>query len=235
MKFIVVFLLFTSTLFSQEINKLDDKGLKDGLWKGVYAQSKRPRYEGTFSHGNEVGTFKFFDDTAVGTVIATREFNAKDNSCYTIFYNQKKNKVSEGKVINKLFEGEWKYYHEDSDKIMTLEFYTNGKLNGVRKVYYPNEKIAEEATYKNGIKNGVYKKYSDTGIVFEECTYINGEFDGAAIYKNSKNEVVAKGVFKKGKKEGIWEFTNNGKTTKQNMSKPNTKKFVKRTKPVQQE
>jgi hypothetical protein len=27
---------------------------------------------------------------------------------YTIFYDQSKNKVSEGKVINRGFEGEWK-------------------------------------------------------------------------------------------------------------------------------
>ena len=129
MKYLFCLFLFSATLFSQEINKLDEKGLKDGLWKGVYETSKRPRYEGTYSHGKEIGTFKFFDDTAVGTVVATREFNTKDNSCYTIFYNQKKNKVSEGKVVNKLFEGEWKYYHEDSDKIMTLELYTKVKLN----------------------------------------------------------------------------------------------------------
>lgn len=229
MKCIIAFLLLTSTfLFSQEINKLDNQGKKDGLWKGVYEVSKRPRYEGTFSHGEEFGTFKFFDDTTVGTVVATREFSTNDNSCYTIFYNPKKNKVSEGKVINKLFEGEWKYYHEDSDKIMTLELYSNGKLNGTRKVYYLNGKIAEESNYKEGIKNGSYKKYADTGIVFEESFYINGQFEGQAIYRNSENVVVAKGVFKNGKKEGIWEFNVNGKSFKENMSKPNIKKFVKK-------
>ena len=229
MKIILVFLvLFSSNLFSQEINKLDDKGLKDGLWKGVYEQSKRPRYEGTFSHGKETGTFKFYDDTTLGSIVATREFNAKDNSCYTIFYNPKKNKVSEGKVVNKLFEGEWKYYHEDSDKIMTLEVYVNGKLNGIRKVYYINGKIAEEATYKNGVKNGTYKKYSDTGIIFEETNYKNGQFDGNAVFRNSDNVVVSKGLFKNGKKEGIWEFNSKGKITKENMSKPKIRKFVKK-------
>jgi antitoxin component YwqK of YwqJK toxin-antitoxin module len=227
MKYLLILLLSTIA-FAQETNKLDAQGKKDGLWKGVYEESKRPRYEGTFSHGKEVGTFKFFDDTKVGTVVATREFSDKDNSCYTIFYNQKKNKVSEGKVVNKLFEGEWKYYHEDSDKIMTLENYVNGKLNGVRKVFYKDGKIAEETTYKMDIKNGSYKKYAADGIVFEESNYKNGQLDGPAIFRNDKNVVASKGVFKNGKKEGIWEFNNNGKITKQDMSKPNTVKFVKR-------
>jgi hypothetical protein len=30
----------------------------------------------------------------------------------TIFFDQANNKVSEGKVLNKLFEGPWKYYHQ---------------------------------------------------------------------------------------------------------------------------
>jgi hypothetical protein len=126
--------LFSLLGFSQETNQFDQNGKRHGVWKGVYEESKRPRYEGTFDHGKEVGTFKFFDDTKAATIIATREFYNKDNSCYTIFYNQKGNKVSEGKEVNKLMEGEWKYYHLDSPKIMTIENYLKGKLNGLRKV-----------------------------------------------------------------------------------------------------
>ena len=149
MKYIIALLFLTSIAFAQDINKLDGNGKKNGLWKGVYEASKRPRYEGNFEHGKETGMFKFFDDTKAGSVIATREFNAKDNSCYTIFYNQKKNKVSEGKVVNKQFDGEWKYFHEDSPAIMTLEPYVKGKLNGIRKVYYKSGKIAEEKSVEN--------------------------------------------------------------------------------------
>jgi hypothetical protein len=52
--------------------------------------------------------------------------------------------------------------------------------------------------------------------------------DGQAVFRNEKNVVVSKGLFKNGKKEGIWEFNNNGKITKENMSKPKNIKFVKR-------
>ena len=139
-------------VFAQtDFNKLDDKGNKNGVWKGYYPESKRLRYDGTFNHGKEVGKFNFYDDTQAQTVIATREFNSKDNSAYTIFYNQSKNVVSEGKVMNKLYEGQWKYYHENSKAIMTLENYIKGKLEGLRSVYYPNSKIAEETNSINGI------------------------------------------------------------------------------------
>jgi len=228
MKKLLLILFFSSSIFAQETNKLDEKGLKHGLWKGAFEESKRPRYEGTFEHGKEVGLFKFFDDTKAGTVIATREFNPKDNSCYTIFYNQNKNKVSEGKLINKEYVGEWKYYHEDSPQIMTIENYVNGKLNGLRSVFYPSGKIAEEINYKNGIKEGSYKNYAENGIVFEESIYKNGEYDGLAIFRSPQNVVVAKGMYAKGVKVGIWEFNTNGKITKENMSKQKVRKFIKR-------
>ena len=234
MKYLILFFLSSTIVFGQEINKLDENGKKHGLWKGVYEESKRPRYEGTFEHGKEVGMFKFFDDTRAGTVIATREFNPKDNSCYTIFYNQKKSKVSEGKVVNKQFEGEWKYYHEDLPLIMTLEYYSNGKLNGVRKVYYKNEEIAEETTYKNGIKEGIYKSYAENGVVLEESNFKNGEYEGKAIFRTATNQIAGEGVFKNGKKVGIWKILEKGKVKDVNMNLQG-KKFQKRVKPLEKQ
>jgi antitoxin component YwqK of YwqJK toxin-antitoxin module len=223
MKYLLLSLLISISVFAQDINKLDENGKKNGLWKGFYEESKRPRYEGAFEHGKEIGTFKFYDDTKAGTVIATREFNAKDNSCYTIFYNQNKNKVSEGKVFNKQFEGEWKYYHEDLSSIMTLELYVNGKLNGIRKVLYKSGEIAEETTYKDGIKNGAYKSYAENGVVLEESIYKNNEYDGQAIYRNVDNQIAAQGLFKNGKKVGMWKMLVKGKLKDVNMNYENIK------------
>jgi len=221
----LVFLFFGFSAVAQsDFNKTDEKGQKHGLWKGFYTESKRPRYEGTFDHGKEFGTFTFFDDTKAKTVIATREFG-KDNSVYTIFYNQKKNKVSEGKEINRLYEGEWKYYHENLPQIMTLEHYKKGKLDGKRTVFYRNEAVAEESNYSNGLKNGPYKKYTEKGVLLEDSNYQNGQFDGPAVYKDPLGNVVAKGNFVNGKKAGIWEFYENGKlVSKDNMNKTKGRK-----------
>lgn len=208
-----------------DFNKLDSNGKKDGLWKGYYPESKRLRYEGTFSHGKEVGEFKFFDDTKAGAVIATRTFNPNDNVAYTVFYDQNKNKVSEGKVVNKMFEGEWKYYHHASTTIMTIENYKNGKLEGLRSVFFPSGKIAEETYYKNNLKNGLSKKYSEKGYVLEEATFKNNQYDGEAIFRDVDNNIVSKGKFLNGKKVGVWQFYENGKLkdeVNQNNQKPKT-------------
>ncbi len=233
MRSIIVFLasLLFSVLHAQtENNKLDSKGLKHGLWKGVYEESKRPRYQGTFEHGKEVGVFQFFDDTQKGDVIATREFNPKDNSAYTIFYDQNKNKVSEGKVVNKLFEGEWKYYHYASPAVMTTENYKNGKLEGVRTVYFLNGKVAEQINYVNNLKQGTYKKYTENGIVLEESFFKNNEYDGLAIFRNDSGIVVSKGMFAKGLKIGTWDVLDNGKLVKKSSSDLSQKSKISPTK-----
>ena len=228
MKFYLLLLLISTSIFAQTINQLDTEGKKNGLWKGNHSESKRPRYEGVFNHGKEQGLFKFFDDTSAGSVIATRSFNDNDNSCFTIFYNQKGNKVSEGKQVNKSFDGVWTYYHEDSKQIMTSEFYVKGKLEGVKKVFYPSGKLAQETVYKNGLKEGFDKRYAENGTLTEESNYKNNEFNGIAIFKSPSNVVVAKGLFVKGKKSGIWEFNTNGKKSKENYSFQSKRKFAKK-------
>src|SRR6187551_966009 len=227
-KFLMLFLCCHFVFSQTESNPVDENGKKHGVWKGFYEESGRPRYEGTFEHGKEVGIFNFFDDTKAKSVIATRTFSAKDNSCYTIFYDQNKNIVSEGKEVNKLHEGQWKYYHKASKTIMTLENYKNGKLDGVRTVYYPDGKIVDETIYKNGLKEGVYKKYSEKGIVLEKTFFKNDEYEGEAVYKDPNDLVVAKGKFKNGKKVGKWQFFVNGKLESEedmnNPKKPQLKK-----------
>jgi antitoxin component YwqK of YwqJK toxin-antitoxin module len=208
MKKLFLLLLLNSIFgFAQDdFNKLDENGQKHGIWKGFHTDSKRLRYQGTFEHGKEIGTFNYYDDTQAADIIGVRVFNDKNNSVYTTFYDQKKNVVSEGKSIGKLNEGVWKYYHFESKNIMTTENYKNGKLEGTRKVYFTNGKIAEECNYKNGIKEGIYNKFTETGIVLETAVFKNNEYDGAAIYKDVDGKITAKGVYKTGKKAGIWQF-----------------------------
>ena len=225
---VLIFLNVFCIRAQNNFNKLDEKGKKNGLWKGIYEDTKNSKYEGTFEHGKEVGFFTFFDNTKTKKVIATREFNPKDNSAYTIFYDQNKNKVSEGKVVNKLFEGRWNYYHKASKAIMTIENYANGKLEGLRSVFYPNGKIAEEINFKDNLKEGICKRYTENGIVIEESAYKNNEYNGTTTFKDSDGNLISKGNFVDGKKAGVWHFYEKGKLSKEeNMSFPQRTSKIK--------
>ncbi|MDD2986462.1 hypothetical protein [Flavobacterium sp.] len=209
------FLLFSQCfLFAQEkTNQIDENGTKYGPWKGYYEDTKNLKYEGVFENGKEVGVFTFYDNIKTKKIVATRDFSAKDGSCYTIIYNGKF-KVSEGKMIDKIYEGEWKFYHLRSDTLMTLEHYKKGKLHGTKKVFYNTGLLAELTTYDKGIKEGPYQKVAENGTVLEESTYKNGEYDGPVIFREAVGDNYTKGQYKNGKSIGKWYFYKNGKLVK---------------------
>ena len=216
-KIFLLFLILSAFIVSAQdkINQLDDKGNRHGLWRGTHKESNRIRYEGTFNHGKETGVFKYFDDTKAGIVIATRDFSKGDGSCNAIFYDQKGNKVSEGKLVNKLPEGEWKYYHFESKQLMSVEFYKNGKLSGVRKVYYKNGTLAEETNYISGIKEGISKTYSEKGQLLDSHIYKKGQYDGVASYYDGMGNKMYEGSYVNGKRVGTWKFFEKNKVIKE--------------------
>lgn len=228
LSFLFLFVLVSSTIFAQDpnpTNQLDAQGQRHGLWRGLYPESKRVRYEGTFDHGKETGTFQYYEDTPEHLLAATRTF-AADGSAYTTFYDSKKNKISEGKEVNRKNEGPWKYYQKGSSELFTLEHYVKGLLEGKRTVYYPGGQLAEEAQYQKGIKHGPYRKYTQSGIVLEESQYAHGEYDGPAIFREATGKIASEGVFNKGRKRGIWKFYKDGKLERtENMSKAKTNKL----------
>jgi len=195
-------------------NALDENGLRHGKWNGFYDDSKLLRYEGNFNHGQETGLFTYYANSDKKIVMATRNFDGKSNA-YTIFYDEKKNKVSEGNVINKMREGVWKYYHKSSKAVMTTENYANDKLEGIRNVYYPNGKLAEEVLYKNNVKEGFSKKYSKKGKLVEESTFANGVLQGPYKVYDESGKVAINGQFKNDLKKGLWQYYEKGKMVKE--------------------
>lgn len=217
-RYILALSLFVVSFgFAQETtNQLNKNGQKHGLWKGTYKESKRPRYEGTFDNGKEVGVFKFFDDTKNGKVIATRDFSKGDGGCYVTIFDRKGNKVSEGYVDkNGNNQGLWKYYHKESKKIMSEENYTSGKIHGKKLIYYKEGNLANEINYNNGVKEGLFLQYSKDGVILEEIPYKNNQFHGEVIYRNPKGQITAQGKYEHGIKKGIWKFYENGKLSKE--------------------
>ena len=155
-------------------NSFDENGLRQGLWNGFYDDSKILRYEGNFNHGKEIGVFNYYANSDKKILMATRNFDAKNNA-YTVFFDEKKNKVSEGNTINKLRSGIWKYYHKNNLK------------EGAAKKYSKNGKLVEESMFANDVLQGSYKVYDESGKLV-----IKGQF------KNDKKNAIWQ-YFEKGK------------------------------------
>lgn len=225
--YLFIILVLSSLIYSQEtINQFDKDGKRHGLWKGTYEESKRPRYEGVFEHGTEIGVFKYFDDTKEGKIIATRDFSKGNTTCYVTIFDRKGFIVSEGLLVNKEYEGIWKYYHQESKIIMTSENYKKGKLNGIKKVFYNDGSLAEELTFLDGKRDGNYKKFGINEKILEDLNYKNDELHGSAKFYDGLGNLQLEGQYKEGLKSGIWKTYENGKLVKEEKAaKFNSKNF----------
>lgn len=209
LKCLILMWLSAITGFAQikkiQENQYDPKGERHGVWRGYYEDSHLLRYEGKFDHGKEIGLFTYYTNSDKKIVMATRNFDGKGNA-YTTFFDEKGNKVSEGNAKNQMRQGIWKFYHKGATSVMSTENYVNDEIEGIRKVFYSDGKLAEEIPYKNGLKNGIGKKYSNEGKLVEEATYINGQMQGSYTVYNANKVVVIKGQFKADKKNAIWSY-----------------------------
>lgn len=198
--------------FSQsEINQMDAKGQRHGVWKKTFPGTDQLRYEGAFVHGKEIGEFKFYCEECKDKPSVVKDFNDKDDIAVVKYFTIKGKLVSEGKMKGKDRIGEWVYYHKTSKIVMNRENYENGKLHGKVITYYPDGKITEETDYKNGIKEGADNYYSPDGVLLKKLFYKNDELHGEAIYYDAFGNVIIEGFYKNGKKHGFWKYFKDGK------------------------
>lgn len=218
-KFIVIITLtlFLTNVTAQSINQLDADGVRHGYWKANFEKTDQPRYEGTFEHGKEVGTFKFYKLVeGKSKLSATREFLPNSDKIKVQFFSSKGKLISEGMMKDKLFIGKWVYYQNKSNGILTVEHYNNnGVLEGEKMVYYENGQIAEKSVYVNGEIDGISTWYSPIGKVIKEFTYQNGLLHGVSKYYDKDGQLLAEGSYRNDKKHGIWKYYENGKLTEE--------------------
>lgn len=192
------------------INQVNSKGERHGEWREYYDDDQEMlKFEGRFVNGKEIGLFKFYKE-GLKQPAAILEFDANSDTVAARYLSQNGKTISEGKMVNKMNVGEWTYYHKDSDKIMMTENYKNGKLHGIKKIYYDNGVVAEEAHYANGELEGPRRLYSVKGVVLEDLLYEAGELHGPAKIYNGKGELMSEGNYKRNKHHGTWRYYENG-------------------------
>ena len=78
---------------------------------------------------------------------------------------------------NEIFNGKFiDYYYSGS--IQGEGILINGKLDGLRKMYFQNGNLSVERYYTNSIPNGLEKEYYEDGTLKQKGTRINGGEDG---------------------------------------------------------
>ena len=103
-----VFIFLSSIIVAQDYNKLDADGKRHGKWLKKYDGTDQTRYEGTFEHGKEVGEFKFYKPTSGDIPTAIKIFSKDNDSVLVKYYSSKGKVISQGKMIGKIREGDYR-------------------------------------------------------------------------------------------------------------------------------
>lgn len=218
-KLTTVFLLFIIVFgvsAQGKFNKFDENDQRHGPWKKYYDGTKLVRYEGTFSHGQEVGIFKFYKRLGkINYLAATKEFN-KDGTVQVIYYSLGKKVISKGKMVGENLIGKWVYYHKDSDQVMTSETYDDeGTLHGVKQIYYPHGQLAQEVIYVHGKRENIELYFAENGTVIKKYHYENDQLHGLAKHFNDRGDKILEGTYKRDKRTGLWKWYQNGRIIKE--------------------
>jgi len=212
-----LFTIILTPVFSQNtVNQLDSDGKRHGLWTKNYHNTDQKRYEGTFVHGKEVDTFKYYTLSNGKSVLsALKVFNKNNRIADVTFLASNKKVISKGKMNGKKFIGKWVYNHKNSDNKMIEENYgKDGKLQGERKVYYENGVVAEDTNYKNGKLSGEAKWFAENEMLIKVANYENGEFHGDYISYDKTGNIATKGTYVKDRKRGVWHYYESGEEVK---------------------
>ncbi len=210
---LMIMVFVSGTMLGQNLNGFDSNGKRHGKWKKNFEGTQVVRYEGEFSHGKEIGLFKFYKSIKGKAVLtATRQFNNNDDLAEVKFFASDGRVISEGLMRGKLYIGPWKYYHNKSNQLMTLEHYNNkGELEGDKFIYYNNGQIAEQSFYKANKLDGEALWYTEEGVLIKKYHYVMGELHGEAKFYDKAGVLVAEGVYRKDRKHGVWKYYEDGK------------------------
>ena len=105
--FLVIVALMSLSAVCQDVNKVDSKGRRQGLWTDFYPNGQK-RYEGQFKNDKCKGTFRYYDQQ--GNLQATNEFDKSGEKCLNKTYAPNGRMVATGYYVNQKKEGEWKYF-----------------------------------------------------------------------------------------------------------------------------
>jgi antitoxin component YwqK of YwqJK toxin-antitoxin module len=206
--------LMTNT-FAQNINQLDDNGKRHGRWEKKFEGTDRFRYQGQFNHGKEVGVFKFYHKAAKGThPSCIKEFSIDTDTVGVKYYSSKGIFLSEGKTKGKLRVGKWKSYERNTGVLVDVEYYVNGKLEGVKTSYYNDGKVLQTQEFKNDLLDGKKIMYAPNGKISSEYAFVKGKSHGKFVEYDKDGNKKITGKYAMNKPRGVWKYYTDGKLTK---------------------
>ena len=111
--------------------------------------------------------------------------------------------------------GTWTFFASNGKSPAIRENYLNGKLEGIRTIYFENGEIKTEETYQFNLITGTVKNYFKNGKIESVTEYRASRPHGLFTSYHANGEVKEQGEYVAGKKHKEWkEFDENGNVVK---------------------
>ncbi len=201
---LLVFLSVASASAQEkEINRLDARGKKSGVWE-TYYESGKVKSRGTFRDGHPVGLLvKYYPG---GITQAEMNFDETGTVSYVKMYYETTWLAAEGKYINQLKDSVWNYYSAYDRRKAFTETWKAGKRNGSSFKFYSEGKPSEYTEWRDDKKNGAWEQYFEDGALRLRGNYVNDSLDGAFLCYNPDSSLSIKGSYKAGRIDGSWTY-----------------------------
>ncbi len=99
------------------------------------------------------------------------------------------------------YSGKFIDYYLDGKK-QGEGIFKNGKVNGLRKMYFQNGQISMERVYSSGVENGFEKEYYEDGTIKQKGVFLNGKENGTWEMYHPNGQLKQRTTFDYGKMDG---------------------------------
>lgn len=150
--------------------------------------------------GNIVNA-KLYDDYGVllGEGIVDEEGRKQDD---WVFYFESGAKASEGKYKDNKQIGKWEFFFEDGGTEQKGK-YRKGKPHGEWVWYYAKDVLRRQENFDNGKEDGAYEEYNRDGELIAKGEFYEGERNGDWYFR--VGDQIEKGAYEEGMKQGVWK------------------------------
>lgn len=200
-----------------------EEELEKAVVKKEFFENGRVKSSGSFIENKPVGQHTTY--TKSGKVKETKKYSSKGSILsngvvdkkgkrqgdWTYYYLSGKVK-STGKYKNNRRIGKWDFYHENGKKEQEGQYNKRGRAEGLWKWYHDNGNILREEEFEGGKENGQLVEYARNGDIIAKGNFIDGLKEGEWYYK--VGDEIQEGSYKADYKDGKWTHYFPDKTKK---------------------
>jgi len=95
-------------------------------------------------------------------------------------------------------EGVWHVYDRQGN-LLREENYSNYRLDGVMKIFYPSGGLKELLHYSDGLRQGSDRIYFENGGLMTEQNYVDNDLEGMSVHFYDSGEVQSREFYSNGK------------------------------------